>query len=199
MHQWTHAREPLPSGRGTRYLISESSNPLNFLRAIELLATDAGFRGFMTHLLAETGYRAFRWETPPLDRTRTTRPFEFVLIDDPGLERNADSAVFASYFTGITSNDAVAVVPNLGRTSELIVPRGIAAPSAYPHFAAFLRNAPETQVDVLWRCVADTVLRSLSDAPLWLSTAGAGVAWLHVRVDRVPKYYTHRPYAATAA
>lgn len=197
MHQWTYAREPLPSGRGTRYLISESSNALNFLRAIELLSTDAGFRGFMTHLLAQTTYRAFRWETPALDRMRATRSFEFVLMDDPGLERKADPEVFASYFTD-ASGGAVAVVPNLGRTSELIVPRSIAAPSAYPHFAAFLRGAPETQVDALWRCVADTVLRNLSDTPLWLSTAGAGVAWLHVRVDRVPKYYTHRPYATTA-
>ena len=197
MHQWTHAREPLPSGRGTRYLISESSNALDFLRAIELLATDGSFRSFMTRLLAESGYGAFRWETPTLDRTRATRPFEFVLIDDPGLERKAEPDVFASHFTD-AGNDVVAVVPNLGRTSDLIVPRSIAAPSAYPHFAAFLRNAPETQVDALWRRVADTVLRNLSDTPLWLSTAGAGVAWLHVRVDRVPKYYTHRPYAATA-
>ena len=198
MHHWTHARQRLPSGRGTRYLISEHSNPLGVLQAMELMATDTGFRNFMTDLLASSEYRAFRWETPALDRARATVPFEFVLIDDPTLDRKADPTVFASYFAGVAINDAVAVVPNLGRTSELIVPRGIVAPSAYPHFAAFLRSAPETQVDALWRCVADTMLRSLSDTPLWLSTAGAGVAWLHVRVDRVPKYYAHRPYAVAA-
>lgn len=198
MHHWTHARERLPSGRGARYLISERSNPLDFRQAMELLATDTGFRSFMTDLLAGSEYRAFRWETPALDRARATRPFEFVLIDDPTLDRKADPTVFASYFAGVAINDAVAVAPNLGRTSELIVPRGIVAPSAYPHLAAFLRTAPETQVDALWRSVADTVLRSLSDTPLWLSTAGAGVAWLHVRVDRVPKYYAHRPYAVAA-
>lgn len=27
-----------------------------------------------------------------------------------------------------------------------------------------------------------------------LSTAGAGVRWLHVRVDDRPKYYHYRPY-----
>ena len=30
--------------------------------------------------------------------------------------------------------------------------------------------------------------------PIWLSTAGHGVAWLHVRLDSRPKYYLHAPY-----
>jgi hypothetical protein len=34
----------------------------------------------------------------------------------------------------------------------------------------------------------------VSTTPVWLSTAGAGVAWLHVRLDDRPKYYSHRPY-----
>jgi len=29
---------------------------------------------------------------------------------------------------------------------------------------------------------------------VWLSTAGMGVSWLHVRLDDRPKYYGHRPY-----
>jgi len=38
----------------------------------------------------------------------------------------------------------------------------------------------------------------LADAPFeayfWLSTSGLGIAWLHVRLDERPKYYTHAPY-----
>jgi hypothetical protein len=30
--------------------------------------------------------------------------------------------------------------------------------------------------------------------PVWLSTNGDGVSWLHVRIDERPKYYTHGPY-----
>jgi len=37
----------------------------------------------------------------------------------------------------------------------------------------------------------------LADTPLWLSTAGLGVSWLHVRLDTRPKYYRHRVYAST--
>ena len=30
--------------------------------------------------------------------------------------------------------------------------------------------------------------------PIWLSTAGMGVPWLHVRLDSRPKYYAFGPY-----
>ena len=36
--------------------------------------------------------------------------------------------------------------------------------------------------------------QTVNDKPTWLSTAGMGVAWLHVRLDQRPKYYAHRPY-----
>jgi hypothetical protein len=31
-------------------------------------------------------------------------------------------------------------------------------------------------------------------APVWLSTSGLGIYWLHFRLDTVPKYYTYAPY-----
>jgi hypothetical protein len=30
--------------------------------------------------------------------------------------------------------------------------------------------------------------------PLWLSTAGGGVDWVHMRLDDQPKYYRHLPW-----
>ena len=47
----------------------------------------------------------------------------------------------------------------------------------------------------LWRTVGEAVSERITDRPLWLSTAGGGVAWLHVRLDSRPKYYGHTPYA----
>ncbi len=38
------------------------------------------------------------------------------------------------------------------------------------------------------------MLARLNSKPVWLSTAGAGVSWLHVRLDDKPKYYGHAPY-----
>jgi hypothetical protein len=47
----------------------------------------------------------------------------------------------------------------------------------------------------LWRATAETLLDRISDTPTWLSTAGLGVIWLHLRLDSRPKYYSYRPYA----
>lgn len=192
-HDWTATQERLPSNRAWRRAIIDASGPLTFAAVLRLLADSADFRAWFTTMLLEVAPAAFRWETPAVSVSTQSRPFECVLIDDPRLQRRPEPQAFASYFRGGDAD--VLSVPNLGRTSELVVPRGIASEETYVHLASFLRDAPRSQVDALWRCVADTVLRSLSDRPLWLSTAGAGVAWLHVRIDRVPKYYWHRPYA----
>ena len=48
--------------------------------------------------------------------------------------------------------------------------------------------------DALWRAVGDALRTRLGSRPTWVSTSGLGVSWLHVRLDRLPKYYTHAPY-----
>lgn len=192
---WASTNELLSTGRIARRTIADASGPLPWDAVLRLLAESAAFRAWFTSMLLEGAPNAFRWETPALSVSTQSRPFECVLIEDPRLQRRAEPQAFASYFQGRDTDAYALSVPNLGRTSELIVPRGIASSETYVHLASFLRGAPMPQIDALWRCAAETVLRSLSDRPLWLSTAGAGVAWLHVRVDRVPKYYWHRPYA----
>ena len=37
-------------------------------------------------------------------------------------------------------------------------------------------------------------LSRTSELPVWVSTNGDGVAWLHVRIDERPKYYAYAPY-----
>ena len=51
-------------------------------------------------------------------------------------------------------------------------------------------------VHELVRAVGVEVRRALrrTGDPVWLSTNGDGVSWLHVRTDERPKYYTHGPY-----
>ena len=206
MTRWHDRSTPLARSAGTHHAVLAGDAPLSFIDAIRLLDADADFREWFGATLAASPAVAFRWETPALSTTLATRPFEFVLIEDRYLDRTPDADAFAAHFRGTTA-DALAI-PNLGRTSELIVPRGNTphgqashanvALRTYVHLAAFLRGAPATQIHALWRCVAATVLRRMSDRPLWLSTAGAGVAWLHVRVDPTPKYYAHAPYRSIA-
>jgi hypothetical protein len=37
----------------------------------------------------------------------------------------------------------------------------------------------------------------LNEKPVWLSTAGGAVSWLHVRLDDRPKYYHYAMYKQT--
>ena len=91
---------------------------------------------------------------------------------------------------------AALVSENLGGDALLIAPSPVGPPEAYPHLAAFLRLAPEAQVRSLWRHAAGALRENLGDDPRWLSTSGLGVAWLHLRLDRSPKYYQFEPYRA---
>ncbi len=84
---------------------------------------------------------------------------------------------------------------NLGHDAVLVAPVG-AVPEGCAHLASWCRTAPEAEQHALWKAVGRAVLAwwERTPDPLWLSTSGLGVPWLHVRLNRRPKYITHRPY-----
>jgi len=88
----------------------------------------------------------------------------------------------------------LAMFPNLRGDALLIVPSLQGSISADGHLAAFVREAPEYQKHLLWQKVGQVMEQRVSAEPIWLSTAGAGVPWLHIRLDLRPKYYGHQPY-----
>jgi hypothetical protein len=173
-------------------------NPLSYEHALDLLEQDEVFREYLTSLLAGSDYSAFRWETPPISQSKVGRAFEFVLVSDPYLGTKPEPDVFSPYFAATEEDVTVLPVPNLGRTATMIVPKQLAALDAYGHMAAFVRKAPRPQVHALWQCVAHTAKANLSSQPTWISTAGGGVSWLHVRIEHSPKYYAYRRYANEA-
>jgi hypothetical protein len=198
MSPFSHHCETVAAGRVTRYTLNEGPQALSYRRALDLLAGDAGFRGYLSRLLADASFTSFRWETPPITHATIDRPFEFVLVNDPFIDMAPEPEVFGEHFGGPTRQHLVVAVPNLGRTATLVVPRQLDEQCAYPHLAAFARTAPEAQMHALWQCAANEAQARLSDNRLWISTAGGGVAWLHVRLEGTPKYYAHRPYANAA-
>ena len=113
-------------------------------------------------------------------------------MDSDSLASRADRDAYAEHFRG--AEGPVVTFANLGGDAILVVPCPIAAPSCYAHLADFVRLAPETQRDALWQAVGEAMARRIGTEPVWLSTAGAAVAWLHVRLDNRPKYYAHTPY-----
>lgn len=195
---WDTRIGELEGGRVHRVRVLRHGEPVSFAEVVEGWRLDGAFRAFFNRTLAEAPYHAYLWETPPVTTHRSCRSFEFVLVDSPQLARlGPEPDTFASYFEATGPGEAATVFPNLGGDAVLIAPTPQASPDAYAHLAAFVRSAPAEQRDEFWRIVGETIGGRLGDRPLWLSTNGLGVAWLHVRLDIRPKYYTFEPYRAS--
>jgi hypothetical protein len=191
---WDARIEDIQSGRHFR--IQKGGAPLSFRGLFGLLERDPAFTDWYAEVLAATDFSAFCWELPALSSQTFDRESEFVLIEAPSLARRApDPRPFAAQFASAPDADVLSFA-NLGGDALLIVPRPLGPADAYPHLAAFLRQAPEGQVRSLWRHAAVAVRENIGRAPRWLSTAGLGVPWLHLRLDSSPKYYRFGPYRA---
>jgi hypothetical protein len=189
---WSARIERMTTGRGMHYALDVQGRVATFRDAVEAWQNEAAFSRELSKLLAESPYTAFRWETPPTTGATLSQPFEFVLLDAPELNRPPEPEAFAEYFRDPAA-EVVAFV-NLRGDATLVVPTPRAAPATYLHLAAFVRGASDSQQLALWQAVGEALGRRLGQRPVWLSTAGAGVAWLHVRLDDRPKYYGYTPY-----
>lgn len=187
-----------------RYEARTGEAPLSCRDVLAAWQHSPAFRRAFIATLAAAPWEAFRWETPGVRAETLDQPFRFVLIDAPELRVGASPAAFSEHFP--PTGCEVTAFRNLGGDALLVVPcppgDGPAARAACSHLAAFCRGAPAPLQHALWQRVADE-LCALLEAPgrgtVWLSTAGAGVPWLHVRLDDRPKYYAYAPFAAAAA
>jgi len=185
----------LEPDRRIRYRISDGAHDLSWSSVLEQWQTDQMFRQFFTSLLSGAAFDGFRWETPALTQQTADRPFECVLVNTPGfVVRKTDGRSFSEHFIETTDDEGVVHLLNLSEDAMLVVPSPRTDDDVHGHLAAFVRGAPESQISSLWRVPGRAVAAHLSDTPNWGRTAGGGVAWLHVRIDQWPKYYSCREY-----
>ncbi len=192
---WKSKREIIDSDRIQKISILKSDKQVTYSEVIKLWEHDNSFRTFFISLLADAPMEAYFWETPPISRSTAEREFEFVLVDSPQLaDIDPDPADFNKYFKSAT--ESVVTFPNLGKDALLVVPCPIANTVARTHLASFVREAPEFQQHLLWQTVGLSLKQRLNEReqPIWVSTSGLGVHWLHVRLDSRPKYYCFEPY-----
>lgn len=157
------------------------------------LVDDPALRATLTDTLRAADAEAVFWECVPwpLD---DDPPFELVLVDAPPLVGlRPDAEAFAEHFDDEAD---VATFSNLGGDAQLVVPAPRAPIDVYPHLVAFVRGAPPAQVDATWVALGHAIARwrAAGEHPLYVSTSGLGVSWVHLRLDRRPKYFTHAPY-----
>lgn len=180
-----------------KVVFHEHGAPVSMRQTYELFLSNASFRETFIEQLSAVPFSAYFWETPPITTDTLDRPFEYVITNAPRLASVLpDVQAFDEHFRKDTSRAGIVTFENLGRDAILVVPRPLEKLAAYTHWAAFLRGAPRAQVHALLEAVARAVLAKASHRPLWVSTAGMGVSWLHVRLDSQPKYYRHIPYTS---
>jgi hypothetical protein len=189
---WTIRNQDMKDAGGLRYGIDYNRQAATWADVLAGWQSDASFRSLFNSSLAESPYSVFRWETPAVTTATLSQPFAFVLLDSPSLARRPDPNAFAGHFTQTESG--VVAFSNISGDALMIAPCPVADPAAYGHLAAFVRGAPLWQQDALWQLVGEAMARRMGTEPVWLSTAGAGVSWLHVRLDNRPKYYGYEPY-----
>ena len=196
--RFTASKEQLEKGYVTKFRLFADGQPLSFREVIELWQTAESFGTLVSSLLQDSPYKAYRWETPRCCTSSWNDPFEFVLIDAPSLlTRPPNAKTYDEYFANGNADGIVSFM-NHGGDALLISPTPEEREHhPYGHLAAFVRSAPESQVQALWREVGKQMASRAADSPIWLNTHGGGVAWLHVRLDRSPKYYVFAPYRSS--
>lgn len=192
---WEPRIEDLEPGRLRRVKLLLSGRAAAYDDVLAGWQADPDFRDVFIALLAEVPFEAYLWETPPITKASVARDFECVLVASPALAGlSPDPHSFAAHFDAAGPEAEVVSFANLGADAQLVAPTPRAGDRVYSHLAVFLRGAPAVQRHAFWRSVGAEAAGRLSDRPLWLSTCGLGVGWLHARLDSWPKYYTYRPY-----
>lgn len=182
----------------TKITIWQAHHALTFRNVFDLCATSTDFADFLTATLTASEFVGFYWELPALTSATINAPFECVLVNARLLTRlQPDASSFSNQFARLHGGQTVAAFSNLGGDARLIAPAPISDNERdYPHLAAFLRSGQTAQIREFWQVVGREANARLSTRPFWLSTAGLGVIWLHLRLDSRPKYYKFAGYRA---
>lgn len=178
----------------------------------------------LTEIISSSPYPSLFFEVPGATwEQSSTVPFEFVLVRSNSLhsfaEGNPDRHSFEDQFReclsekeGNDNKDAPTCCSfdNLGGDARLVAPlpdpnksnQNKTDDSKLSHIAIFMRSAPKHQIQQFWKLGASQYLSVLKEkhergdgnGKTWFSTAGMGVAWLHLRLDSRPKYYSYDPF-----
>lgn len=189
------------TAKPTTVAISETQ--MSWRDAIDAMRGSKDFRRQLTLTLSSVPFSAIFWESIPFNvQNVTQRPFEFVAVDASRsfADMDPDPSAFREHMKSKDKNWLMSArFLNLGGDAMLISPKPVAsAPhSTYTHLSSFLRHAPSEQCDEFWRNVGEALESEIvrkKEIPIWCSTSGLGVAWLHVRLDSRPKYYQYSKY-----
>lgn len=174
------------------YQVRSGPRPATWAQVVTALRESPDLREALSEGIGSGPFKHVFWECCPLTAAREHQPFAFALVNATAHARTVASPLD---FREHLDRDPAPVVafPNLSGDATLIVPRPLGAHEHYGDLSRFLRGAPVEQRHALWEAVGRAI-QANATRPLWVSTAGLGAPWLHVRLDSRPKYYRHGPY-----
>ena len=194
---WKAQSEPL-QGDVIRFRLFQQDVPITYRELVALLRHNARFREWFSTTLAAAPMQACFWESRPVTLANVDDVYECVLIDAPMLASQPEnSTAFRNVFDAAAED--IVCFDNIGHDALLVAPAPTLGQVDHAHLLGFLRTAPGTRIQLLWRVVSERVESSLSALPLWVSTSGLGVPWLHIRLDSMPKYYNYGLYRLAGA
>ena len=202
---------------------SPSGDPISIHSWMALVASKSedGIKAAadLSSVIATSPYESILFETMGTSWSLSKiTPFEFVMVHQPALksfaEETPDRYAFNEHFgkcireyenNGGSLSDRGVNAPtvcsfeNLGGDALLVspLPQKDIDDGSYSHLAVFVRNAPTSQIAAFWALGASQYLAELTNSEnskRWFSTNGMGVAWLHLRLDARPKYYSYLPF-----
>ncbi|MEM7130346.1 MAG: hypothetical protein AAF702_28740 [Chloroflexota bacterium] len=192
---WAYKMEEASKPHTLKVNITKAGRQLSFADILRGWQVDDAFRTFYIDLLASTPFEAIFWEMPAISRSTISRPYEFIVAESTHLASvTADVRAFNGYFRGANPQETIVAFENLGGDAMLVAPCPIGPQCIYPHLAKFVRKSEPEQTHAFFHRLGEEVTKRLSERPLWVSTSGLGVYWLHARLDSTPKYYTYAPY-----
>ena len=138
------------------------------------------------------------WELKPFTKGHTNVNFEFAIIKTDKFDNvKPNYSAFSKYlFPNGNRNflqKPVVVFDNQDKSAVLISPVPYKENLDYSNLYTFLKNAPVMQIKTLFQTIAEEIVRSELKT-VWVSTSGLGVSWLHIRLDKKPKYYNYEKY-----
>jgi len=182
------------NGNIQRFRLRNVGRELAYREVLQLWEKDQEFLDFYISIFKKCEFNSYIWEAPPISTDAANQPFEFVLLNTPIASKRPDRETYEEYYDLNTPNHGVVSFPNLGRDAVLVVPSPFRKDANYSGLAEFFREAPIDQQRALWMVTAHQLQLQLSEKPTWVSVAGGGIAWLHIRLDSIPKYYRYMPY-----
>jgi hypothetical protein len=192
--------QPLDRDDGVRLAVFVGDASASFGDFLAALRASPESCTALVRALADVPFEAFAWECRPVSLADLDARMDMVAIASPSLAGAApDASPFRAHLDVPDGSLDAVCFENLGGDAMLVVPRKRGPDLAYTHLAQFVRTAPAEQASAFWCEVARAAEARLQRGrPIWLSTAGLGVSWLHVRLDDRPKYYRYGPFRTVA-